>query len=78
MPPVELLPDDAQHATVSLAGGQYVLRFALTGRYVAVRDLLGEVRSEGVVQGVDDEGRLLVRGASGVTPVVAGEVTLRS
>ncbi len=31
MPPAALLPDDAQHAKVSLAGGKYVLRFALAG-----------------------------------------------
>ena len=31
MPPVELLRDDQQHATVSLAGGRYVLRFPLAG-----------------------------------------------
>lgn len=31
MPPVELLQDGDRHATVSLAGGRYVLRFPLTG-----------------------------------------------
>jgi BirA family biotin operon repressor/biotin-[acetyl-CoA-carboxylase] ligase len=58
---------------------EYEARFALGGQQVAVRDLLGEVRAEGEVQGVDAEGRLLVRDASGtVSAVVAGEVTLRS
>ena len=31
MPKVELLRDDEQHATLSLAGGEYVLRFPLVG-----------------------------------------------
>lgn len=31
MPGVELLPDDDQHAGLSLAGGEYVLRFPLAG-----------------------------------------------
>ena len=56
----------------------YEARFALTGADVRVTDLLGTVRASGIVQGVDDEGRLLVRGADGtVCAVVAGEVTLR-
>jgi len=57
---------------------QYEARFALTGRAVRVSDLMGTVRAHGEVTGVDDEGRLLVRGEDGsVTAVVAGEVTLR-
>jgi BirA family biotin operon repressor/biotin-[acetyl-CoA-carboxylase] ligase len=56
----------------------YEGRSALAGSEVAVRDLTGEVRAEGTVDGVDDDGRLLVREAAGsVTRVVAGEVTLR-
>jgi hypothetical protein len=31
MPGVELLPDDDQHAKLSLAGGEHVLRFPLDG-----------------------------------------------
>ncbi|MDR3687160.1 MAG: biotin--[acetyl-CoA-carboxylase] ligase [Coriobacteriia bacterium] len=58
--------------------GEYEARFALTGRQVRVRDLAGTVRAAGEVTGVDEGGRLLVRAQSGaVTPVVAGEVTLR-
>jgi BirA family biotin operon repressor/biotin-[acetyl-CoA-carboxylase] ligase len=57
----------------------YEERFALTGREVRVSDLMGNVRAQGHVVGVDDDGRLLVRGADGtVVPVVAGEVTLRA
>ena len=56
----------------------YEERFALTGTDVRVGDLTGAVRASGVVEGVDDEGRLLVRGADGtMSAVVAGEVTLR-
>jgi BirA family transcriptional regulator, biotin operon repressor / biotin---[acetyl-CoA-carboxylase] ligase len=56
----------------------YEARFALLGEEVRVSDMLGEVRAEGEVLSVDDEGRLLVRGADGaVAAVVAGEVTLR-
>ncbi len=57
---------------------EYERRHRLVGRHVAVRDLAGTVHAEGVVAGVDDEGRLLVRDAGGdVTPVTAGEVSLR-
>ena len=56
----------------------YEARFALAGANVRVTDLLGTVRASGTVQGVDDEGRLLVGGQDGATvAVVAGEVTLR-
>lgn len=43
-----------------------------------VRDLTGAVVAEGVIDGVDDRARLLLRGANGVVAVVAGEVTLRA
>jgi BirA family transcriptional regulator, biotin operon repressor / biotin---[acetyl-CoA-carboxylase] ligase len=57
---------------------EYEKRLALTGRAVRVSDLAGTVRAQGVVVGVDDDGRLLVRGSDEqVRPVVAGEVTLR-
>ena len=56
----------------------YEARFALTGADVCVSDLTGAVRASGIVEGVDDEGRLLLRGADGtIAAVVAGEVTLR-
>lgn len=53
-------------------------RFALLGEEVRVSDMLGTVRAEGEVLGIDDEGRLLVREVGGaVAAVAAGEVTLR-
>ena len=52
-------------------------RFALVGSDIAVRDLMGTVRAEGRVVGVDDDARLLVEGPEGVVALVAGEVTLR-
>jgi BirA family biotin operon repressor/biotin-[acetyl-CoA-carboxylase] ligase len=55
----------------------YERRLVLIGREVVVSDLTGAVRASGTVRGVDDEGRLLVSGASGVESVAAGEVTLR-
>ena len=57
----------------------YEQRFAWSGRQVRVSDLLGNVRAQGSVLGVDDDGRLLVEGEDGRTQaVVAGEVTLRA
>jgi len=56
----------------------YEARFSLAGRDVRVSDLGGTVRAQGVVLGVDDDGRLLVQDGATVTPVVAGEVTLRA
>ncbi len=49
----------------------------LTGRSVTVRDAGGAVRSEGVVTGIDAEGRLMLRDSSGTHAVVAGDVTLK-
>jgi BirA family biotin operon repressor/biotin-[acetyl-CoA-carboxylase] ligase len=56
---------------------RYRARHALRGSAV-VRDLAGAIVAEGVIEGVDDHGRLLVRGVDGITAIVAGEVTLRS
>jgi BirA family biotin operon repressor/biotin-[acetyl-CoA-carboxylase] ligase len=57
---------------------EYEARFALAGEQVVVRDAMGQERAAGEVLGVDDEGRLLVRGQDGaVQQVLAGEVTLR-
>jgi BirA family transcriptional regulator, biotin operon repressor / biotin---[acetyl-CoA-carboxylase] ligase len=57
---------------------EYEARFALAGKHVVVRDAMGQERAAGEVLGVDDEGRLLVRGEDGaVQQVLAGEVTLR-
>ena len=56
----------------------YEARFALTGIDVQVTDLLGTVRAAGIVEGIDDAGRMLVRANDGAQcAVVAGEVTLR-
>ena len=42
-----------------------------------VHDGTGRAIAAGEAVGVDDHGRLLVREAGGIVPVVAGEVTLR-
>jgi len=60
----------------SLAG-EYAERLALLGERVTVRDATGEVRASGVVEGIDADGRLLLRGEGGVVAVASGEVTLR-
>ncbi|MDO8950189.1 MAG: biotin--[acetyl-CoA-carboxylase] ligase [Actinomycetota bacterium] len=65
------------------AGGFAALRAAYESRHslaaceVVVRDGTGRIVAAGESVGVDDAGRLLVRDASGIVPVVAGEVTLR-
>lgn len=56
----------------------YVSRHSLEGTEVVVRDAAGGVVASGMATGVDGHGRLLLRGPDGITPVVAGEVTLRS
>ncbi len=56
---------------------RYRARHALQGPAV-VRDLTGALVADGVIEGVDDHARLLVRGPGGVAAVVAGEVTLRA
>ena len=56
---------------------EYQRRSSLIGRDVVIRDMAGSVRTSGSVFGIDDEGRLLVAGLSGVEAVAAGEVTLR-
>ena len=56
---------------------EYQRRSSLIGRDVVIRDMSGSVRTSGSVFGVDDEGRLLIAGLSGVEAVAAGEVTLR-
>jgi BirA family biotin operon repressor/biotin-[acetyl-CoA-carboxylase] ligase len=57
---------------------EFARRCMLTGNHVVVSDALGAVRTRGLVEGVDDEGRLLVRDEGGLNRIVAGEVTLRS
>jgi len=51
-------------------------RDALAGGLVCVSDVDGSLVAEGRAAGVDDEGRLRVRGAGGVVAVVSGDVTL--
>lgn len=55
----------------------YFERDVLGGTEVTVRDAMGGVRASGLCEGVDAEGRLLVRGEAGLITVSAGEVTLR-
>lgn len=55
----------------------YEERSALNGERVVVRDATGVTRAEGTVEGVDREGRLLVRSGESIVPVASGEVTLR-
>lgn len=49
----------------------------LTGNDVVVSDAAGDPVVRGRVEGIDAEGRLLVRDEGGVTRVAAGDVTLR-
>lgn len=56
---------------------EYRHRSTLIGEAVTVRSMDAIIRAEGVVVGIDDEGRLLVEGPGGVEAVSAGEVTLR-
>ncbi len=51
--------------------------FRMTGRRVGVRESDGTDR-EGVVEGIDADGALLLRGPAGVGRVLAGDVTVRS
>jgi BirA family biotin operon repressor/biotin-[acetyl-CoA-carboxylase] ligase len=57
--------------------GQYESHLSLIGEAVNVRDIGGAVKASGTVTGIDEEGRLLILGASGEAAVAAGEVTLR-
>lgn len=56
---------------------EYQRRAWLDGRDVTVSDSHGRVLAAGPVEGIDQVGRLLVRTAGGLVPVVAGDVTLR-
>ena len=47
------------------------------GAPATVRDLTGAVLADGLIDGVDEDGRLVVTGANGRHAVAAGEVTLR-
>lgn len=56
---------------------EYAAALALVGSEVVVRDLNGTVIASGDARGVDESGRLIVKGSEGPVAVVAGEVTLR-
>lgn len=51
---------------------------ALTGTAVTVRDVSGTVLAEGVCEGTDDDGRLLVRETQGIRRLSVGDVTLKA
>jgi len=55
---------------------EYLALGTLWGRQVLVHDSLGRRVADGVAQGVDDAGALLISGDSGTLAVMAGEVTL--
>lgn len=57
---------------------EYESRLIMVGSPVRVSGLDGAVRAEGVVRGVDEQGRLLVESDGALVSVVAGEVTLRA
>lgn len=56
---------------------EYESRLALVGQPVRVSDPYGKPIAEGTCEGVDEWGRLVVRGEGEVTRVPAGDVTLR-
>ncbi len=56
---------------------EYESLLVLVGGDVTVSDATGRVVAEGRVEGVDDQGRLLLDGPAGRVGAVAGEVTLR-
>lgn len=53
--------------------GSYDAVAFLNARRVRIEDIAGDTLVEGVVEGVDERGRLLVRTADGVVPVSSGE-----
>ena len=55
----------------------YEEHMAQIGQHVCVRNALGSEIANGVVKGIDEQGRLLLSGASGIEAIVAGELTLR-
>lgn len=55
---------------------EYSRRSVLEGRRVRVRDASGDTLAEGVAEGVDAEGRLLVRSGAAVVAMALGDVTL--
>jgi BirA family biotin operon repressor/biotin-[acetyl-CoA-carboxylase] ligase len=57
---------------------QYEASMSLLGEQVCVRDIRGGELANGVVQGIDGSGQLLLVGAEGTIKVFAGEITLRS
>jgi biotin-(acetyl-CoA carboxylase) ligase len=56
---------------------EYRSRLVLVGEPVRVADPHGEPIAEGTCEGVDEWGRLVVRGDRDTVHVTAGDVTLR-
>jgi BirA family biotin operon repressor/biotin-[acetyl-CoA-carboxylase] ligase len=60
--------------------GAFVQRYArvdaLAGQAVNVIDQ-GKILQQGIAQGLDAQGRLLLRTADGVQPIIVGEVSIR-
>lgn len=57
---------------------EYERRLSLLGGTVEVRDMTGKIRADGIVKGVDHDGRLLVAEGADIRALAAGEVTLGS
>ena len=55
---------------------EYERRSVLAGRDVTVSRPEGDLVAQGVVRGVDEDGRLLLEGPSGLVPVESGEATI--
>lgn len=53
--------------------GSYEGASFLNGREVVIQDVAGQTTVQGVVQGIDERGRLLVRSETGIVPVASGE-----
>ena len=53
--------------------GEYLANLCIMGEDVSITRLDGTVEAEGAVEGIDENGRLVVNGI----PIVAGDVTLR-
>jgi BirA family biotin operon repressor/biotin-[acetyl-CoA-carboxylase] ligase len=66
-----------REGTFAALRDEYLARFALTGTPITVSDASGQVRADGIVVGVDADGRLLVEEPGGMRAVAGGEVTTR-
>ena len=66
---------DAYTDNPEAIAARYRKRMAYTGEHVVYT---GAQRGEGIMLGIDDDGRLLVRTRAGITALNAGEITLKS